>query len=131
MARVCLPAVWQALERVIDRCAPRDSTRLPLGINRIAHGAPQVYNLGTDRHRKKYCDDIDCFRLPGCFAMTELQHGSNVAGLKTEAVLDLSSDEARRFCSSAFPPSSYPMPRDAPSLSPIHPCPARRLPGCC
>ena len=41
-----------------------------------------VVNLGTEKHRAKYFDDIDSFRLPGCFAMTELRHGSNVAGLQ-------------------------------------------------
>jgi hypothetical protein len=25
-----------------------------------------VVNLGTERHREKYFDDIDSFRLPGC-----------------------------------------------------------------
>jgi hypothetical protein len=43
-----------------------------------------VVNLGTEKHRAKYFDDIDSFRLPGCFAMTELRHGSNVAGLQVQ-----------------------------------------------
>eukprot|EP00199_Chlamydomonas_sp_CCMP681_P001411 CAMPEP_0119115636 /NCGR_PEP_ID=MMETSP1180-20130426/51673_1 /TAXON_ID=3052 ORGANISM="Chlamydomonas cf sp, Strain CCMP681" /NCGR_SAMPLE_ID=MMETSP1180 /ASSEMBLY_ACC=CAM_ASM_000741 /LENGTH=643 /DNA_ID=CAMNT_0007104711 /DNA_START=72 /DNA_END=2003 /DNA_ORIENTATION=- len=52
-----------------------------------------VINLGTESHRKKYFDDIASFKLPGCFAMTELKHGSNVAALQTEAVLDILTDE--------------------------------------
>ena len=31
-----------------------------------------ILNLGTERHRRQYFDDIDRFRLPGCFAMTEV-----------------------------------------------------------
>ena len=41
-----------------------------------------VLNLGTEAHRRKYFDDIATFRLPGCFAMTELKHGESCAHAK-------------------------------------------------
>ncbi len=44
-----------------------------------------VYFLGTEKHHKKYLTDIGTLELPGCFAMTETNHGSNVRGLETTA----------------------------------------------
>jgi len=45
-----------------------------------------IYSLGTEKHYKKYLKDIGSLELPGCFAMTETHHGSNVKGLETTAV---------------------------------------------
>jgi acyl-CoA oxidase len=52
-----------------------------------------VLHLGTERHHERYLRDIASLRLPGCFAMTETGHGSNVAQLETTATYDPASDE--------------------------------------
>lgn len=44
-----------------------------------------VYFLGTEKHHKKYLQGIGALDLPGCFAMTETGHGSNVKGIETSA----------------------------------------------
>lgn len=44
-----------------------------------------VQSLGTDKHYAKYLKDIGTLKIPGCFAMTETHHGSNVKGLETTA----------------------------------------------
>jgi len=44
-----------------------------------------VQSLGTEKHYAKYLHDIGSLKLPGCFAMTETLHGSNVKGLETTA----------------------------------------------
>lgn len=50
-----------------------------------------VYFLGTEKHHKKYLKDIGALKLPGCFAMTEIHHGSNVKGVETTATYNHAS----------------------------------------
>ncbi|MGY1604048.1 acyl-CoA dehydrogenase family protein [Geodermatophilus sp. SYSU D00815] len=49
-------------------------------------GAVQL--LGTQRHHEAYLADIMSFDLPGCFAMTETGHGSDVQQLRTTCTYD-------------------------------------------
>ncbi|MEM9324626.1 MAG: acyl-CoA dehydrogenase [Bacteroidota bacterium] len=44
-----------------------------------------VYFLGTEKHHKKYLKAAGSLELPGCFAMTETGHGSNVRDIETTA----------------------------------------------
>lgn len=73
--------------------APVDlSTTIKFGVQFSLWGGSVAF-MGTAEHHRKWLDDTDALRLPGCFAMTELGHGSNVQGLRTEAVLDKARDE--------------------------------------
>lgn len=49
--------------------------------------------LGTKKHHDKYLKDIGTLELPGCFAMTETGHGSNVRDCETTATYDEATDE--------------------------------------
>jgi acyl-CoA oxidase len=49
--------------------------------------------LGTGKHHQKYLRDVGTLALPGCFAMTELGHGSNVRDLETVARYDRETAE--------------------------------------
>ncbi|OXE99103.1 acyl-coenzyme A oxidase [Flavobacterium araucananum] len=50
-----------------------------------------VQSLGTEKHYAKYLKDIGSLKIPGCFAMTETHHGSNVKGLETTATYNHSN----------------------------------------
>ena len=47
-----------------------------------------ILHLGTERHHERYLRDVASLELPGCFAMTETGHGSNVQALRTTATYD-------------------------------------------
>ena len=47
-----------------------------------------VQALGTRAHHERYLADIVDYRLPGCFAMTETGHGSDVQAIGTTATYD-------------------------------------------
>jgi acyl-CoA oxidase len=51
-----------------------------------------IYFLGSERHRALLAD-VASLALPGCFAMSEVGHGSNVEGLETVARYDHASRE--------------------------------------
>ena len=64
-----------------------------------------ILHLGTERHHEKYLPGVISTDLPGCFAMTETGHGSNVQELGTTAtydpdthefVIDTPDDESRK-----------------------------------
>jgi acyl-CoA oxidase len=52
-----------------------------------------VQQLGTRHHHERYLSQIGKLELPGCFAMTETGHGSNVQQLQTTATYDPEAQE--------------------------------------
>ncbi|BBX24986.1 acyl-CoA dehydrogenase family protein [Mycolicibacterium alvei] len=52
-----------------------------------------IENLGTERHHEAYVRPLINLELPGCFAMTETGHGSDVQSLETTATYDPATQE--------------------------------------
>jgi len=52
-----------------------------------------VLQLGGERHHEQLLRPIGSLEMPGCYAMTETAHGSNVRDLETTATYDAGTDE--------------------------------------
>lgn len=52
-----------------------------------------VMQLGTEEHQNKWLPGIMSVEIPGCFAMTEIGHGSDVASIATTATYDPATQE--------------------------------------
>lgn len=52
-----------------------------------------VLQLGTKRHHEQWLEKLGRLEIPGCYAMTEISHGSNVRDLETVTRYDPETDE--------------------------------------
>jgi len=64
---------------------------LPVGIS-LSMFQLTVLNMANDEQRKRWADKIKNLDIIGCYAQTELGHGSNIAGIETTATFDKATD---------------------------------------
>jgi acyl-CoA oxidase len=68
------------------------SLQIKYGVQWGLFGAAILY-LGTDSHHKELLPTVINLETPGCFAMTETGHGSDVANIGTTATYDEQTQE--------------------------------------
>lgn len=68
------------------------SLQIKYGVQWGLFGAAILY-LGTDSHHEELLPSVINLRTPGCFAMTETGHGSDVASIGTTATYDAETGE--------------------------------------
>ncbi|KDP31760.1 hypothetical protein JCGZ_12221 [Jatropha curcas] len=68
------------------------SLAIKLGVHFFLWGGA-IQFFGTERHHDKWLRDTETYAIKGCFAMTELGHGSNVRGIETVTIYDSNTGE--------------------------------------
>lgn len=68
------------------------SLAIKIGVHFFLWGGAIKF-FGTQRHHDKWLRDTENYVVKGCFAMTELGHGSNVRGIETVTTYDSSTGE--------------------------------------
>ncbi|KAK3184048.1 hypothetical protein Dsin_031334 [Dipteronia sinensis] len=68
------------------------SLSIKIGVHFFLWGGAILF-FGTKRHHDKWLRDTENYVVKGCFAMTELGHGSNVRGIETVTRYDSNTGE--------------------------------------
>lgn len=68
------------------------SLAIKIGVHVFLWGGAVKF-LGTKRHHDKWLKATENYEMKGCFAMSELGHGSNVRGIETVTTYDSSTGE--------------------------------------
>ncbi|KAF8380537.1 hypothetical protein HHK36_028024 [Tetracentron sinense] len=90
-----------AWKRIIElRLSEEEASRLRFYVDEPAYTdlhwgmfLPAIKGQGTEEQQKKWLPLAYKMQIIGCYAQTELGHGSNVQGLETTATFDPQSDE--------------------------------------